>query len=442
LHKIDLPVQAYWVKIFAMDILIKNIRVIDPYTGTDGRRDVFISGHSYSAIGKNIHKRTSKIIDGTNLWLFPGLIDMHCHLREPGNEEKETILSGSISAAAGGFTTVCCQANTEPAVDNKVVVGYIFEKAKKSPITVLPYGAVTVGRKGAVLSPMGELSEAGVIGFSDDGNCVMDSLIFRRALEYSKTWGKIVVSHSEDQILAKNGVMNEGVLSTKLGLRGIPAAAEHIMVYRDIELAKLTGARLHLAHLTTKKSVELVKEAKKQSKNITCEVTAHHLTLTEEALSNYDANAKVSPPLRTQEDIRALIKGIKENIIDAIVTDHAPHSEEEKGSGIENAPFGMIGFETALPLVMSLIKYGIKPIDILSKMTVGPAKILQLKENPIAEGSDATCVIFDPQKEWILTKENILSLSKNTPLLNKKLSGKVLCTLYRGNIVYSEKTLL
>ncbi len=425
-----------------MDILIKNIRIIDPYTGIDGRRDVLISGRFYSRIDKIIHKKASKVIDGTNFWLFPGLIDMHCHLREPGNEEEETILSGSISAAAGGFTTVCCQANTEPAIDNKVVVGYIFEKARKSPIMVLPYGTVTVGRKGNVLSPMGELSEAGVIGFSDDGNCVMDSLIFRRALEYSKRWGKIVVSHSEDQILAKNGVMNEGVLSTKLGLRGIPAEAEHVMVFRDIELAKLTGARLHLAHLTTKKSVELVKEAKRQSKNITCEVAVHHLVLTEDALVNYDANAKVSPPLRTNEDIRALIKGIKENIIDAIVTDHAPHSEEEKGSGMENAPFGMIGFETALPLVMSLVKYGLKPIEILRKMTVGPAKILQIDEKPVSEGSEATCVIFDPKKEWILTKENILSLSKNTPFLNKKLVGKVMCTIYHGNIVYSEPDLV
>jgi len=425
-----------------MDILIKNIRVIDPQNRIDAIKDVLISNGNFTEIGKNIHKKTPRVIDGTGLWLIPGLIDMHCHLREPGNEEEETIMSGSYSAASGGFTTICCQANTEPPVDNKVVAGYICEKAKGAVIKVLPFGTVTVGRKGNLLSPMGELVEAGVIGFSDDGNCIMDSLIFRRALEYSKTWGKIVVSHSEDQILAKNGVMNEGLLSTKLGLRGIPREAENIMVYRDICLAELTGARLHLAHLTTKESVSLVKEAKKKLKNITCEVAVHHLILTEEALKNYDANAKVSPPLRTQADIRALVKGIKENVIDAIVTDHAPHTEEEKGSGIENAPFGMIGFETALPLAMSLIKYGLKPIQILEKMTVNPAKIIGIKPNSIREGYQANCVIFDPKKEWVLTKDNIKSLSKNTPFLGQKITGKVLVTFYQGTPVYSDKTIL
>ncbi|MCM8815442.1 MAG: dihydroorotase [Candidatus Omnitrophica bacterium] len=424
-----------------MEILIKNIRVIDPYYRIDNIRDVLISGASFSQISKSIHKKNPKTIDGTGLWLIPGLIDMHCHLREPGNEGEETILSGSISAAAGGFTTICCMANTDPPIDNKVVAGYIFEKAKNAPIKVLPYGTITAGRKGTSLSPMGELSEAGVIGFSDDGNCVMDSLIFRRALEYSKPWGKIVVSHSEDQILAKNGVMNEGILSTKLGLRGIPAEAEHIMVYRDISLAKLTGAKLHLAHLTTKKSLDLVREAKKKFKNITCEVAVHHLVLTEDALSNYDANAKVNPPLRTQQDIRALVKGIKENIIDAIVTDHAPHSEEEKGSGIENAPFGMIGFETALPLAMSLVKYGLKPIQIIEKLTIGPARVLKIQPGTITQGAEANCVIFDPEKEWVVTKDNILSQSKNTPFLNKKIKGKVLYTFHRGSIVYSDKSM-
>ncbi|MCX7704812.1 MAG: dihydroorotase, partial [bacterium] len=292
-----------------MEILIKNIRIIDPCTRIDGIRDVLVSGITLSKIAKKINKKISKTIDGSGLWLIPGLIDMHCHLREPGNEEEETIQSGSISASAGGFTTICCMPNTEPPIDNKVVAGYIFEKARKAPIKVLPYGTITSGRKGTSLAPMGELTQAGVVGFSDDGNCVMDSLIFRRALEYSKTWGKVIISHSEDQILSKNGVMNEGVLSTKLGLRGIPAEAEHIMVYRDISLAQLTGARLHLAHLSTRKSVELVKEAKKRFKNITCEVTVHHLVLTEDALANYDANAKVNPPLRTQEDIKTLIEG-------------------------------------------------------------------------------------------------------------------------------------
>lgn len=424
-----------------MELLIKNIRLIDPASNIDIKRDVLISDNIFSEISKKINKKV-KTIDGKGLWLIPGLIDMHCHLREPGNEEEETILSGSLSACAGGFTTVCCMPNTYPPIDNKVVAGYIYKKASAAPIKVLPYGTITMGRKGTFLSPMGELTEAGVMGFSDDGNCVMDSLIFRRALEYSKTWGKVIISHSEDHILAKNGVMNEGILSTKLGLRGIPAEAEYIMVYRDICLAKMTQAKLHLAHLTTKRSIELVKEAKRKCKNITCEVGIHHLVLTEEALANYDANAKVNPPLRTQEDIKALVKGIKENVVDAIVTDHAPHSEEEKGSGIENAPFGMIGFETALPLAMSLTNYGLKPIQIIEKFTLGPARILKIEPNTLSEGAEANCVIFDPKKEWVLTKENILSLSKNTPFIGKKFTGKVLCTFYRGNCVYSDGTII
>ncbi len=420
-----------------MDILIKNIRIIDPNQHIDKISDVYVSNSKISLIKKSINKKPPKTIDGRNCWLFPGLTDLHCHLREPGREDEETILSGSLSAAAGGFTRICCHPNTEPAIDNKISIRYIYDRASLCPIEVLPYGAITVGRKGISITQMGEMASAGAIGFSDDGNCVMNSLVFRRALEYSKIFDKVVVSHSEDMNLSKSGVMNEGFVSTKLGVQGIPAEAENIMLYRDIQLAKLTKAKLHLAHLSTEESVRLVREAKKTIKNISSEVTVHHLILTEEALTGYNPNAKVNPPLRKQSDIEALINGLKEKLIDVIVTDHAPHSSEEKDSGIENAPFGMIGFETALPLVFSLTRYGLKPVQLLEKLIVNPNKIIGYPIPEIKEETEANFVIYNPSKKWIYKKEDILSKSKNSPFIGWELKGKVLYTIYKGNIVYS-----
>jgi dihydroorotase len=422
-----------------MEILIRKARILDPSTGTDTVSDLCISGQTIVGIGKNLRKKPgSVVLDGAGLWLLPGLIDLHCHLREPGNEEEETILSGAQAASSGGFTTICCHPNTEPPADNKVVVRYIFDRAHQAPIEVLPYGAITVGRKGVCLAPMGEMAEAGVVGFSDDGNCVMDSLIFRRALEYSKIFGRPVVSHSEDHNLSRNGVMNEGLLATKLGLRGIPREAETVMVYRDICLAGLTGGRLHLAHLSTRESVEIVRRIKNKIPNVTCETTVHHLILTEEALVDYDTNAKVNPPLRTRDDISALVSGIKDGTIDAIVTDHAPHSEEEKGSGMENAPFGMIGFETALPLALSLVKYGLKLLDILACLTVKPSRILGLPPRTLAAGARADCVLFDPDKEWVYSRAAIRSKSKNSPFIGQTLKGRCVCTICRGEIVFKD----
>ncbi|MCL5674625.1 MAG: dihydroorotase [Candidatus Omnitrophica bacterium] len=419
-----------------MDILIKNIRIIDPAQNIDKISDVYISNTKIILVDKKINKKPPMVIDGTDYWMFPGLTDLHCHLREPGREDEETLLSGSRAAAKGGFTRICCQPNTEPPVDNKIAVRYIYDRASLCPVEILPYGAITAGRKGLSLAPMGEMISAGAIGFSDDGNCVMDSLVFRRALEYSRIFEKVVISHSEDTNLSKSGVMNEGFISTKLGVQGIPAETENIMVYRDIQLAKLTKAKLHLAHLSTEESVKIVREAKKTIKNLSCEVTVHHLVLTEEALINYRTNAKVNPPLRKQADIEALIEGLKDGTIDAIVTDHAPHSSEEKDDGLENAPFGMLGFETALPMVFSLTKYGLKPVQLLEKLIVNPNKIIGYPVPEIKEGMEADFVIYDPSKEWLYKKKDILSKSKNSPFIGWKLKGKVLWTFCKGKIVY------
>ncbi|MCM8772459.1 MAG: dihydroorotase [Candidatus Omnitrophica bacterium] len=421
-----------------MGILIKNGYLIEPKTGKEGNFDILIEDCIVKKIGKNIPSKGHKVIDCKNKIVSPGFVDLHCHLREPGREDEETIYTGSLSAVSGGFTTISCMPNTEPPLDNKVTVRFVYEKGQKSLCEVLPIGAITKNREGKELAPYFEMIEEGAVAFSDDGNCIMDSNIMRRALEYTLLHKKPIISHSEDQNLSKNGVMNEGFISTKLGLPGIPKEAEEIMVERDIKLAKLTGGRLHLAHLTTEGSVEAVRRNKKYLKNITCEVTAHHLTLTEDAVVGYNPNAKVSPPLRTERDRLSLIEGLKDGTIDCIVTDHAPHTFEEKESGFENAPFGIIGFETFLPLCLKLVDYGIKLKEIIYKITYGPARILNIERGFIEEGKQANIVIFDPDIEWIYTKDKIKSKSKNTPFLNWKLKGKVLYTIYKGNIIYSD----
>lgn len=424
-------------------ILLKNGYLIDPKSGREEEVDILIEEGIIKKIGKNISaKEKIEIIDCKNKIISPGFIDLHCHLREPGREDEETIYTGSLSAASGGFTTICCMPNTDPPLDNKVSIRFVKEKGKISLCEVLPIGAITKGREGKELAPYFEMIEEGAVAFSDDGNCVMDSLVMRRALEYTLLHKKPVISHSEDQNLAKNGVMNEGFISTKMGLPGIPKEAEEIMVERDIKIAKLTGGILHIAHITTEEAIESVRRAKKILKNLTCEATVHHFTLTEEYVEGYNTNAKVSPPLRTEKDRKAVIEGLKDGTIDCIVTDHAPHTVEEKESGFEMAPFGIIGFETALPLSLNLLKYGMEMKQILYKLTVAPAKILNIKRGRIEEGQRADITVFDPDFEWIYKEEDIKSKSKNTPFLNWKLKGKVLLTISCGKIVFKEKNLI
>ena len=422
-----------------MDILIKNGYLIDPKGKKEGRFDILVSKGKVEKISKKINKKTKNIIDAKGKLIFPGLIDIHCHLREPGREDEETILSGSKSAVSGGFTTICCMPNTNPPLDNKVSIRFVYDRGREAFCEVLPIGAITVKREGKLLAPYGEMVKEGAVAFSDDGNCIMDSLVMRRALEYTKLYRKPVISHSEDENLKKNGVMNEGPLSTKMGLRGIPKEAEEIMVARDVFLSNLTGGRLHIAHITTSNAVKLVKEAKRRNKKITCEAAIHHLILTEEAVSGYNPNAKVSPPLRTEKDRKALIAGLKDGTIDCIITDHAPHSEEEKEMGFEMAPFGMIGFETALSLSMKLLDEGLSLKEIISKFTEGPSRVIGIDRGEIKEGERADIVIFDPDYEWVYKKEEIKSKSKNSPFINWKLKGKVIWTICSGKIVYQMK---
>ncbi|MDD3725846.1 MAG: dihydroorotase [Candidatus Ratteibacteria bacterium] len=422
-----------------MGILIKNGYVIDPATKREGVFDILIERDRVSRIAKRIEAKGVGVIDAKGMLVFPGLIDIHCHLREPGREDEETIYTGSFSAVSGGFTTICCMPNTIPPLDNKVAIRFVIDKARDALCDVLPIGTITKGREGKEIAPYGEMVEAGAVAFSDDGDCVMDSLVMRRALEYTKLYKRPIISHPEDKCLSKNGVMNEGAVSTSMGLPGIPSEAEAVMVYRDISLANLTGGRLHLAHLSVSNSVEMVRYAKKEMDNLTCEVAIHHLFLTEEDVKGYNTGAKVNPPLRTKRDISALIKGLKDGTIDCIVTDHAPHTEEEAGTGFEEAPFGIIGFETAVALAMELQQKGLTLMQIIALFTTGPAKVMGIERGCIAEGMQADVVVFDPEREWVYRKEDIRSKSKNSPFIGRRMKGKVIKTICKGSVVFSQE---
>ena len=439
-----------------MNILIKNGHIIDPSQGIDRVGDILIEDGKIKEVhiqGKEQSPPTppspsrgegkgegesllseSRIIDAFGLIVIPGLIDMHVHLREPGFEYKETIKTGTMAAVKGGFTTVCCMPNTFPVNDNASVTELIIRKAAQEGLcTVFPIGAITKGQKGEELAEIGTMRKEGCIAFSDDGQPVMNSLIMRRALEYSKAFNVPVISHCEDLTLSEGGVMNEGLLSVTLGLSGIPAEAEMIMVYRDISLAELTGGRLHIAHVSTQGSVKLIRDAKKRGINVTAETCPHYFNLTQDAIKDFNTNAKVSPPLRTERDIEAIKEGLRDGTIDIIATDHAPHHKDEKQREFDMAPFGISGLETALSLSLKLVQKGILTINqLIEKMTLNPAKILRIDKGTLKVGSDADIVILDINKEYEVESERFASKGKNTPFEGWVLEGMPILTIYRG----------
>lgn len=424
-----------------MKILIKGGRVIDPANNLDGIRDLLLVDGIVAQVGENLTLEDGMVIEATGKIVTPGLIDMHVHLREPGYEHKETIATGTRAAAAGGFTSVACMPNTNPAMDNAAVVTFVKQRAlQEGKVRVFPIGAVTKGLKGEELAEIGELKEAGVVALSDDGNPIVNGEIMRRALEYAQMFGLPIISHCEDPHLVAGGYMHEGYYSTVLGLRGIPRAAEEVMVARDIILAEMTGTPVHIAHLSSAGSVRLVREAKKRGVPVTAEVTPHHFTLTDEAVTGYHTATKVNPPLRGVEDREALLEGLADGTIDVIATDHAPHAREEKEVEYAYAPNGMVGLETAVPLVISqLIDAGVLTwSQAIEKLTVNPAKILNLPLGHLSPGSAADVTIIDPQKEAYVDPDRFYSLGKNTPFGGWQLRGWPVCTIVNGRIVMQD----
>ena len=427
-------------------LLIQGGHIIDPSQGIDEIGSLLITEGKISWLGKGetaLPQPGYDVLNAQGLIVCPGFVDLHCHLRQPGFEDKETIATGSQAAARGGFTTICCMPNTNPPLDNPATIDYVKSTAASGGVVrILPIGCISKSRMGAELAPMAELASAGVIAFSDDGKPVLNSNLMRQALDHSRVLGLPIIDHSEDTFLTEGGLMNEGVISTKLGLRGIPAAAEEIMIARDLILAHLTGARLHIAHVSTEGSIDLIRRAKEKGTRVTAEVTPHHLTLTDEKVIGYNTNAKVNPPLRTKRDTQALIQGFKENVIDAIATDHAPHTEADKLVDFAVAPFGISGFETALGSLLSLVhngQLGLKTL--ISKLTYEPSKIIGNKYGKfgiLEVGVPADVTIFDPDMEWMVEPKAFASKGKNTPWAGSRLKGKVMATISQGKLVYKD----
>lgn len=425
-----------------MKQLIKGGRVIDPLNGIDGVKDILIEGKVISQVADQIAVTDQvNVINAEGKIITPGLIDMHVHLREPGLEYKETIYSGTRAAAAGGFTAVASMPNTRPVADNKAVVRFIIEQAARDgAVKVYPIGSITKGSQGEELAEIADLKEAGVVALSDDGNPVVNSEIMRRALEYAQMFNLTVIDHCEDPNLSAEGFMHEGYISTLLGLRGIPAAAEEVMVARDIILAELTESPVHIAHISTVGAVNMVREAKKRGLPVTAEATPHHFTLTDEAVIGYDTATKVSPPLRSEADKEAVLQGLKDGTIDVIATDHAPHAREEKEVEYAYAPNGMVGLETVVPLVVSqLISKGVLSwTDAVVKLSVNPAKILNIPGGTLSVGAAADLTIIDPEKEAVVDPKKFYSLGRNTPFKGWKLRGWPIYTIVNGQIVMKD----
>ncbi len=425
-----------------MDVIIKRGRIIDPSSKLDIEGDILIKDGKIQSISKEISAPGAEEINAKGLIVMPGLIDMHAHLRDPGDPEDESIETGSMSAAKGGFTSVACMANTNPPIDTPSAVKYVVSKAKQSGVVnIYPVGAVTLGLQGKTLVEMGKMIDEGAVAFSDDGKPVADPQVLRHALEYAKIFGVKIISHSEETSLSQNGQMNEGKVSVKLGLKGIPAIAEEIAVLRDINLAKEFGA-LHITHISTKGSVEAIRRAKKDGIKITCDTCPHYFYLTEEEVEGFNTFAKVNPPLRTSEDVLAIIAGLKDGTIDAISTDHAPHKQEKKELEFALASCGMVGFETAFSIAYTALEKELGIKNIIEKLSINPSKILGIKGGSIKEGATADITIVDPSFEYVVDPKTFASKSKNSPFGGKKVKGKVLHTIVSGKIVLKDGALL
>jgi dihydroorotase len=422
-----------------VSLLIRHGRVIDPANGVDAVQDVLIADGKIERVGKNVTAPPgAEVLDATGKVVCPGFIDIHVHLREPGHEYKETVATGTRAAAAGGFTAVACMANTHPVNDNGAVTDYILAKAKvEGVVRVHPIGAVTKNLNGEELAELAELAEAGCVAFSDDGRCVMNADLYRRAMEYTLPFGVPVVSHAEDTYLSRGFTMNEGVVSTEIGLPGAPAAAEDVMVARDILLAELTGAHIHIAHLSTAGAVRLVRDGKARGVRVTAEVTPHHLVLTEEAVRGYDPNTKMAPPLRTKRDVETLVEALADGTIDCVATDHAPHALAEKEGEFDHAAFGVVGLETAVAVLLDrLVKPGLLPLPTLvSRLSRDPARLLNLPGGSLAPGAPADVTILDLERKTTVDPARFRSKSRNTPFAGWMLTGAPWLTIVGGKAV-------
>ena len=418
-------------------LLFRGVRLVDPASGYDGVTDVLIEDESVAAVGKGIEGPGATVLEGDGLVMAPGLVDLHTHLREPGFEHKETIETGTRAAAAGGFTAVCAMPNTDPVADNVAVIGEVRNLAEKAGLCdVLPAGSITRGLEGEALTDIGEMAEAGVRLFTDDGRSVQSSRMMRLALEYAKAFDVVICQHAQDEVLTEGWQMHEGQYSALLGLVGYPAEAEEIVVARDVALARLTGGRLHVTHVSSSRTVELIRSARDRRQPVTADVTPHHLTLTDEDLLTYDTNLKVNPPLRSAEHRDALRSGLADGSLDAVATDHAPHAPEEKEQEFDQAPPGTTGLETALAVVLTeLVEPGILDLPgAIRALSTAPAHILQLAEHggPVAPGEAANLVVFDPAAEWTVGERPFRSMGRNSAFTGRVLKGRVIHTLLRG----------
>lgn len=427
-----------------MKTLLKNGRLIDPKNGIDAKRDVLIEDGKVKRIGEALTDKADTVIDASGKIVCPGLIDMHVHLRQPGYEYKETIETGLRAAAKGGITAVCPMPNTMPVADRRSDMEFMIGEARRLElINLWPVGAVTLKQEGSELTEFGELKKGGAVALSDDGRPIVDSNIMRRALEYSKKFDMAILAHCQDEGLFCGGCMNEGLISTRLGLAGIPAESESIEVARDIQLADLTGGRLHFCHISSRKSLDLIREAKARGSKVTAETCPHYFHLTDEAVLHYNTDAKMNPPLRTAEDVAAVKKAVADGTIDVIATDHAPHSEGEKDAEFDKAPFGIIGLETSLALTLGLVREKVLTLTgLVRMMSQKPAEILKRDRGHLTVGAVADVTLFDPELDWVFEKDKIVSKSKNSPFLGWRLKGRATDVLVAGRIVLQNGELL